>query len=82
MSDKKMNKHELSKSEVVASQGSSPSPNGWQDAIARFFKFEEFHTNFRTEVLAGVTTFMTMAYILAVNPGILSNAIFLEEPQD
>jgi AGZA family xanthine/uracil permease-like MFS transporter len=36
----------------------------------------------RTEVLAGVTTFMTMAYILAVNPGILSNAIFLQQPQD
>ncbi|MEP0883684.1 NCS2 family permease [Trichocoleus sp. ST-U3] len=82
MSDKKMNKDELSQSEVVASQGSSPPPTGWQGAIARFFKFEEFHTNFRTEVLAGVTTFMTMAYILAVNPGILSNAIFLEKPQD
>ncbi|MBD1944193.1 NCS2 family permease, partial [Coleofasciculus sp. FACHB-712] len=77
-----MNKDELSKTEVVASQGSSPPPTGWQGAIARFFKFEEFHTNFRTEVLAGVTTFMTMAYILAVNPGILSNAIFLEKPQD
>lgn len=33
-------------------------------------------------MLAGVTPFMTMAYILAVNPGILSNAIFLEKPQD
>lgn len=51
-------------------------------AIARFFKFAELQTDFRTEVLAGVTTFMTMAYILAVNPAILSGAIFLENPGD
>ncbi|MCL3780142.1 NCS2 family permease [Prolixibacteraceae bacterium JC049] len=48
----------------------------------RFFKLKENGTNTRTEVLAGITTFMTMAYILAVNPGILSatgmdkNALF------
>jgi len=39
-----------------------------------FFKFEERGTNLRTEVLAGVTTFLTMAYIIFVNPGILSAA--------
>ncbi len=50
--------------------------------IASFFQFEELGTNFRTEVLAGVTTFATMAYILAVNPSILSNAIFLQESGD
>lgn len=77
-----MKHDDLSDREVVASRGSSPPPSGWQGAIARFFKFDEFNTNFRTEVLAGVTTFMTMAYILAVNPGILSNAIFLSQPQD
>ncbi|MGE4586892.1 MAG: NCS2 family permease [Mangrovibacterium sp.] len=37
-----------------------------------FFKLKENHTTVRTEILAGVTTFMTMAYILAVNPDILS----------
>jgi len=37
-----------------------------------FFRFGERGTNFRTEILAGVTTFMTMAYIIFVNPGILS----------
>lgn len=36
------------------------------------FKLEENGTDFRTEVLAGITTFMTMAYIIFVNPGILS----------
>jgi adenine/guanine/hypoxanthine permease len=50
--------------------------------IARYFQFEANKTNFRTEVLAGFTTFMTMAYILAVNPLILSNAIFLQQPND
>lgn len=59
-----------------------PPASGIQATIARFFKFEDNQTNFRTEVLAGVTTFMTMAYILAVNPAILSNAIFLQQPKD
>ncbi len=40
--------------------------------VARFFRFEERGTNARTEVRAGVTTFLTMAYILFVNPIILS----------
>lgn len=39
-----------------------------------FFKLKENNTNFKTEVMAGITTFMTMAYILAVNPIILSDA--------
>jgi AGZA family xanthine/uracil permease-like MFS transporter len=50
--------------------------------IANFFQFEQLGTDFRTELLAGVTTFVTMAYILVVNPDILSNAIFLNEPRD
>lgn len=40
--------------------------------LEKFFKLKENGTNVRTEVVAGVTTFMTMAYILAVNPSILS----------
>lgn len=39
-----------------------------------YFKLKENNTNFKTEVLAGITTFMTMAYILVVNPSILSQA--------
>lgn len=38
------------------------------------FKLKENHTNVRTEAVAGITTFMTMAYILAVNPSILSES--------
>lgn len=40
--------------------------------MEKFFKLKENNTNVRTEVIAGITTFMTMAYILAVNPSILS----------
>ncbi|GGD87918.1 NCS2 family permease [Paenibacillus nasutitermitis] len=39
-----------------------------------FFRLKENGTNVRTEIMAGLTTFMTMAYILAVNPGILGGA--------
>jgi len=48
----------------------------------KFFKLKQNGTNIRTEVIAGITTFLTMAYILAVNPNILSatgmdaNALF------
>src|SRR5438270_1704515 len=40
--------------------------------LERYFEFERLETNWRTEILAGVTTFMTMAYIIFVNPSILS----------
>ncbi len=40
--------------------------------LERFFKLKENNTNVSTEAVAGLTTFMTMAYILIVNPGILS----------
>ena len=50
--------------------------------ITRFFKLQENKTTVRTEIIAGITTFMTMAYILFLNPNILSatgmdkNAVF------
>lgn len=40
----------------------------------KWFHLKENHTDVKTEVVAGITTFMTMAYILAVNPSILSAA--------
>jgi AGZA family xanthine/uracil permease-like MFS transporter len=42
--------------------------------FASYFRFAEHNTNLRTEVIAGVTTFLTMAYIIFVNPAILSDA--------
>ncbi len=40
--------------------------------MEKLFQLQAHRTNIKTEVMAGITTFMTMAYILAVNPGILS----------
>lgn len=40
--------------------------------LEKTFHLSKYHTNVKTEILAGVTSFMTMAYILAVNPSILS----------
>jgi len=45
---------------------------GW---FERYFEFDRYGTNMKTEILAGITTFMTMAYILFVNPQILSVAM-------
>ena len=42
--------------------------------LDKIFHLKENHTDVKTEVIAGVTTFMTMAYILAVNPSIMSAA--------
>ena len=42
--------------------------------LERFFHLSEHKTNVKTEIMAGITTFMTMAYILAVNPSILGDA--------
>ncbi len=42
------------------------------DFIEKCFKLKENKTTFKTELMAGLTTFMTMAYILVVNPSILS----------
>ncbi|MGM9951930.1 MAG: NCS2 family permease [Intestinibaculum porci] len=42
--------------------------------MENFFKLEENGTNVKTEILAGITTFLAMAYILAVNPSILHDA--------
>lgn len=42
--------------------------------LEKFFELKKYKTDVKTEVLAGLTTFMTMAYILAVNPAILSAA--------
>ncbi len=42
--------------------------------LEKIFKLKENKTNVKTEIIAGITTFMTMAYILAVNPSILADA--------
>jgi AGZA family xanthine/uracil permease-like MFS transporter len=42
--------------------------------LESYFEFEQLGTNWRTEILAGLTTFVTMAYIVFVNPSILHEA--------
>src|SRR3984885_12021891 len=42
--------------------------------LERYFEFQRLGTNWRTETLAGVTTFLTMAYIVLVNPAILAQS--------
>ena len=44
------------------------------DAVRRYFEFERHATTFTREIVAGVTTFVTMSYIVAVNPAILRAA--------
>ena len=43
--------------------------------LEKTFKLKEHGTNVKTEILAGITTFLSMAYILAVNPSILGNVM-------
>ncbi len=47
---------------------------GWIQMLNKLFKLKEHNTTVKTEIIAGITTFMTMAYILAVNPNILGDA--------
>jgi adenine/guanine/hypoxanthine permease len=46
----------------------------WRTDLESYFEFARLETNWRTEILAGVTTFLTMAYIVLVNPAILADA--------
>ena len=44
------------------------------EALNKFFKIEEKHSTVRTEIIAGLTTFIALAYIMFVNPNILADA--------
>lgn len=59
-----------------------PILTSWLDRISLFFRFEQLGTNYRTEWLASLTTFMTAAPILVVNAHILGNAVFLNQAGD
>ncbi len=49
--------------------------------MKNFFEFERYNTSYRQETLAGITTFLTMAYIMVVNPAILAVAGIPKEAQ-
>src|SRR5688572_7925254 len=59
-------------------QASSPTSNDGTsgNALERFFRLRESGTTFRTELVAGITTFLTMAYIIFVQPAVLSGKMF------
>ncbi|MGH3087881.1 MAG: solute carrier family 23 protein, partial [Rubrobacteraceae bacterium] len=61
----------MNRQEATAAQGGVV---GGPAILERIFKLSERGTNVRTEVIAGITTFMTMSYIIFVNPLILSDA--------
>ena len=48
--------------------------------MEKFFKLKEYGTTVRTEIIAGITTFFTMAYIIFVNPNILTLAGTVDDP--
>ncbi len=65
----------MSESEAIATaEGQAAGRHGWQGRLERQFALRERGTSARTEVLAGFTTFLTMAYIVLVNPAILGTA--------
>jgi len=61
----------VTQTETMDQMPEAPPPSG---RLERYFSLSERGTNVRTEVLAGVTTFLTMAYIVLVNPAILGSA--------
>ena len=61
---------------VLGFATTSPLPNKYIKVdvmLNKLFKLQENGTNARTEIVAGLTTFMTMAYIIALNPNLLTN---------
>jgi adenine/guanine/hypoxanthine permease len=64
----------MSSTEGLQKQNEGAATIGDRSLIERLFKLREHGSDVRTEVLAGITTFLTMAYIVFVNPAILGDA--------
>jgi AGZA family xanthine/uracil permease-like MFS transporter len=64
----------LDRNGMPGGMGGRATTRGITQMLDRYFKLAENGTTVRTEVLAGVTTFLTMAYIIFVNPAILGDA--------
>jgi len=62
---------ESRKTEVPTLDIASPPATGW---LERIFKLRQHGSTVKTELIAGVTTFITMAYIIFVNPNIMADA--------
>lgn len=57
-----------------AKAASRPQPSGFENWLNDYFSIGENGSTIRTEIIAGITTFLTMAYIIVVNPQILAKA--------
>ncbi|NHN49106.1 NCS2 family permease [Halostella sp. JP-L12] len=55
---------------------------GERSRVADYFDYEQYGTDTKTEVIAGITTFLTMSYIIVINPAILSAAISIDGYSD
>ena len=53
---------------MASTKTSKQSPSNNEGFFENLFKLKEHGTDTRTEIIAGLTTFMTMAYIIVVNP--------------
>ena len=71
--------------ELHTAQGKPPTPpqyEGWHAKVAEYFVFSHYYTGVRSESVAGLISFMTIAYVLVVHPLIMSDAVFLAESGD
>ena len=59
---------------MLEKKGGIMKKNSNESLAEKIFRLKEKKTNVKTEIMAGITTFMTMSYILAVNPQILGDA--------
>ncbi|NUJ41222.1 NCS2 family permease, partial [Pseudoalteromonas sp. 0303] len=50
--------------------------------MKKYFQFDELGTNYKREIIAGLTTFLSMAYILFVNPAVLSLSAVPDLPNE
>ncbi len=59
---------------MATSKEKAAKPSAFEASLDNYFGLTRLRTNVRTEAIAGLTTFLTMAYIIFVNPAILANA--------
>ena len=64
----------IQQEQLATAEAAEKPDSSSRSFIDRFFKLREHATNVRTEMMAGLTTFVTMGYIIFVNPNIMSTA--------
>jgi adenine/guanine/hypoxanthine permease len=62
----------VSQSSRAINAPGEPASSGWEAMLERYFRYREMGSDARTEIMAGLTTFVVMSYIIFVNPSILN----------